>query len=94
MLYHGHKSENSYPKRNIYIIVYSLLIRGFIFEVWYIKGIFLWFVFAEEPGPTFATHAVCKTESVAKPFYGKVEVSRPDVPEETHFKGSQLQLII
>ena len=26
--------------------------------------------------------------------YRKVEVSRPDVPEETHFKGSQLQLII
>ena len=24
----------------------------------------------------------------------KVEVSRPDVPGETHFKGSQLQLII
>lgn len=94
MLHHGHESKNSYPKGNIYIFIIYFSYRYFIFEVWYMKGIFLRFVFAEEPGPTFATHAVCKIESVAWPFYGKVEVSRPDVPEETHFKGSQLQLII
>lgn len=63
MYNHGQKSENSYPKTNIYIIVFSLVIC--IFEVWHMKGIFLRFVFSEEPGPTCATHAVCKIESVA-----------------------------
>lgn len=52
------------------------------------KGILTRFIFAEEPGPTFVSHAWCWL------VYGKVEVSRPDVPKETHFKGSQLQLII
>lgn len=52
------------------------------------KGILTRFIFAEEPGPTFVSHAWCWV------VYGKVEVSRPDVLKETHFKGSQLKLII
>lgn len=43
-----------------------------MFEVWYMKDIFLRFVFAEVPGPTIATHAVCKIESVRRwPFMGR-----------------------
>ena len=74
MHHHGHKSEIRYPKRNIYIIVFRLVINIFIFEVWNMKDIFLIFIFAEEPG-AFATHAVYKIESVAQcwPFMGRLK---------------------
>lgn len=53
------------------------------------------FIFEQAPDPTFATHAVCKTESVAQlwVFMGWLKF-QGQMFQKKHFKGSQLQLII
>lgn len=79
---------------NVFIISFRFDYKYFLKnEVW---KTFFWDLFLlNSLVPTYATHAVTKEKGELRTgLYKKVEVSRPDVPEETHFKGSQLQLII